>query len=99
MVERLIHVEIIYVSPDRHVMKALKLPSGSSVQQAVTLSGILEDCPEIDLKSNRVGIFSQLCALEQEVQHGDRVEIYRPLIQDPKEARRQRANKVSPRRK
>ena len=99
MDKQLIQVEVIYASPDRQAIKALQIPYGSSVQQAIDLSGILDDCPEINLQSNKVGIFSQFCALEDVLQNEDRVEIYRPLLQDPKDARRERASKTMPRRK
>ncbi|MDP2227681.1 MAG: RnfH family protein [Moraxellaceae bacterium] len=90
-----IRVEVAYARPDRQWLRALELPSGSTAQQAVAASGILADCPELELAALRLGIFSHpLTDATQVLQMGDRVEIYRPLIIDPKEARRARAEKA-----
>ncbi|MGH8474452.1 MAG: RnfH family protein [Methylococcales bacterium] len=86
-------VEVVYARAERQALLEVQVEAGSSVQCAIQSSGILDLFPEIDLARNRVGIFGVVCALEQKVQSGDRVEIYRPLIQDPKEARRRRATK------
>lgn len=64
-----------------------------TVSQVIRQSGVMQAHPEIDLNQNKVGIFSQLCDLETVVTDGDRIEIYRSLQADPKEARRRRANK------
>lgn len=69
----------------------LRVAPGLSVGQVLEASGILGLCPEIDLHVNRVGIFNKICALGDPVTAGDRVEVYRPLLADPKEARRRRA--------
>jgi hypothetical protein len=86
-------VEVAYARPDVQVILALELAEGSTAEFAIRQSGILERFPEIDLDQNRIGIFSKPCKLEQILRAGDRVEIYRPLIADPKEARRNRAAK------
>ncbi len=70
---------------------ALTVPPGASVGDAIRASGILEHFPEIDLELNRVGVFGEPSRLEAAVRDGDRIEIYRPLAIDPKEARRRRA--------
>ncbi|MEG3134612.1 RnfH family protein [Rouxiella sp. T17] len=84
-------VEVVYALPERQYLKTVRLPKGSSVEQAIQASGLLEMRREIDLKINKVGIYSRPVKLSDEVSDGDRVEIYRPLIADPKELRRIRA--------
>ena len=84
-------VEVVYALPERQYLKTVRLPKGSSVEQAIQASGLLEMRREIDLKINKVGIYSRPVKLNDEVSDGDRVEIYRPLIADPKELRRIRA--------
>lgn len=90
MTERF-HVEVAYARPDGAFCIPLELAPGSTVADAIRQSGLLEQCPEIDLSVNRVGIFANLCELDHEVTAGDRIEIYRPLKIDPKETRRRRA--------
>ncbi len=92
MAER-IRVEVAYARPDKAFCIPLEMAAGSSVADAIQQSGLLEECPEIDLTVNRVGIFARLCEPDDRVSAGDRVEIYRPLRVDPKEARRRRAAK------
>lgn len=84
-------VEVVYALPERQFIRALKLEEGSTVEQAINASGLLTLRPEIDLTSNKVGIFSRPAKLDESLQEGDRVEIYRPITADPKELRRQRA--------
>ncbi|MDZ7735706.1 MAG: RnfH family protein [Gammaproteobacteria bacterium] len=86
-----LHVEVAYARPGGVFCIPLELAPGSTVADAIRQSGLLEQCPEIDLSVNRVGIFASLCELDHEVAAGDRIEIYRPLKIDPKEARRRRA--------
>lgn len=86
-----IAVEVIYAKPDKAERVPLTLAAGSSVQHAIEFSGLLQKCPEIDLDKNKVGIYAKLVKLDQSLRDHDRVEIYRPLIADPKEVRRQRA--------
>ena len=75
-------------------LRKVKLAEGSSVEQAIQASGLLELRQDIDLKSNKIGIYSRPAKLGDTLNDGDRVEIYRPLIADPKELRRQRAEKA-----
>lgn len=84
-------IEVAYATHDRQKLITVKLPVGSTVEEAIQRSGILTDFPEIDLSVNKVGIFSKACKLDTALRDKDRVEIYRPLIADPKEVRRQRA--------
>lgn len=85
------HVEVAYASPLRQEAIDVAVHPGATVEQAIRLSGILELFPEIDLMRTRLGIFGEIASLQDRVHEHDRVEIYRPLIADPKEARRQRA--------
>jgi putative ubiquitin-RnfH superfamily antitoxin RatB of RatAB toxin-antitoxin module len=91
MPEFVIEVEVVFAKPDKQMCIPLKLELGSSVQQAINESGILNKFSEIDLTKLKVGVFGKLCDLEKTVEQGDRVEIYRPLTQNPMDARRNRA--------
>lgn len=84
-------VEVAYALPDKQVILSVEVPSGATAQHAVERSGILTQFPEIDLGKNKLGVFGKLVALTAELRQGDRVEIYRSLIADPKEVRKQRA--------
>lgn len=86
-----IRVEVIYALQERQFLKSLKLPAGATVGQAIEQSGLLADFPEIDLAKNKLGVFAKLVKVDALLRDGDRVEIYRPLIADPKEVRKQRA--------
>ena len=88
-----IRVEVAYALADKQVVLPVEVCTGADVKSAIEQSGILKDFPEIDLERNRVGIFGSVCGLDRKLTVGDRVEIYRPLIHDPKEARRKRAAK------
>ncbi|ORM62925.1 RnfH family protein [Pantoea rodasii] len=88
-----INVEVVYALPDKQYLRAVTLEEGATVEQAIKASGLLTLRKEIDLASNKVGIFSRPVKLGDAVQDGDRVEIYRPLIADPKDLRRQRAER------
>jgi len=90
-----IAVEVVYALPDKQYLYSVKVPEGSTVEQAVIASGLLELRSDIDLKKNKVGIYSRPVKLQDEVQSGDRIEIYRPLIADPKDLRRQRAERAA----
>jgi hypothetical protein len=88
-----IRVEVVYALPERQYLRTVKLEEGSSVEQAVKASGLLELRSDIDLKQNKLGIYSRPVKLSDTVNDGDRIEIYRPLIADPKELRRIRAER------
>lgn len=96
MAEALIDVEVAYANPEQQVIVALKMPVGAIVEQAIEASGLLDRFPEIDGADFKAGIFGGVCKLDQPLKQGDRVEIYRPLLHDPKEARRLRAAKGLP---
>jgi len=89
-----LRIEVIYAGPAGVLRRELRLNPGCTVGDALRASGMLESCPEIDLARNRVGIFGRLAAPDAPLRDGDRVEIYRPLIADPKEARRSRAERA-----
>ena len=93
MDETLIDVEVAYANPEQQVIVALEMQEGVTVEQAIQASGLLNRFPEIDAPDLKVGIFGSVCKLDQPLRQADRVEIYRSLIHDPKEARRQRAVK------
>ena len=84
-------VEVAYALPTQQVILPVKVPTGSNAEAAILVSGVLAKFPEIDLAVNKIGVFGKLSKLDAELRHLDRVEIYRPLIADPKEVRRQRA--------
>ena len=89
----MISVEVAYAKPDEQVLLPVELETGSTVTHDIFASGILQRFPEIDLRKNKVGVFSRACNLSRELKTGDRVEIYRALIHDPMEARRLRAKR------
>ena len=86
-----ITVEIVYALAHQQTLLKVKLPAESTVTQAIQACGILAKFPEIDLATNKLGIFGKLAKADTVLRDKDRVEIYRPLIADPKEVRRQRA--------
>jgi putative ubiquitin-RnfH superfamily antitoxin RatB of RatAB toxin-antitoxin module len=86
-----IPIEIAYALPAQQIILKLQIEEGATAEQAIRISGIMEKFPEIDLEQNKIGIFGKLGKLDTVLREHDRVEIYRPLIADPKEVRRQRA--------
>ena len=89
----LIEVEVAYARPDKQVIVPVNVSENATVEEVIRRSGILRQFPEIDLEQNKVGIFGKLSKLSASVRPGDRVEIYRGLIADPKEVRREQARK------
>ena len=90
---RKINVEIAYANPTSQSIIQVEIEEGRTIEQAIDRSGILLLFPEIDLMQQKVGIFSKQMKLSDIIKEGDRIEIYRPLIVDPKEARRRRVKK------
>ena len=88
-----LRVEVIYAARDAADAVSLELPAGATVRDAVAASGMLERHPEIDLSRQKCGVFGKSRPLDSRLSDGERVEIYRPLAMDPKEARRRRARK------
>ena len=88
-----IEVEVAYAHSEVQVIIPVEVPEGSTAEGAILASRVLERFRDIDLSKNKIGVFGKLAGLDTVLRAGDRVEIYRPLIADPKEARRQRARK------
>ncbi len=86
-----ITVEVIYPLADRIWRKSFSVPTASTVAQALQVSGVLDDCPELSVNLLAVGIYGVSCSLDHVLSESDRLEIYRPLHFDPKESRRRRA--------
>ncbi|HET7922610.1 MAG TPA: RnfH family protein [Gammaproteobacteria bacterium] len=86
-----LNVEVVYAQPERQVVVALTLEPGAVVRDAITQSGLSRQFPEIDPTRQPVGIFGRKVALDTSLKDGDRVELYRPLTHDPKQARRELA--------
>jgi putative ubiquitin-RnfH superfamily antitoxin RatB of RatAB toxin-antitoxin module len=86
-------VEVAYATPAKQAIVRLEVPAGCTVREAIEQSNIREQFPGMRVEPDAVGIFSRKVSLEDELSEGDRVEIYRPLIADPKESRRKRAAK------
>jgi hypothetical protein len=91
MAEIKITVEVAYARPDVQRIYTLGLPASATVREAIERCDVLREFPDIDLDQHKVGIFGKVVKLDQLLRAGDRVEIYRPLIADPKLARKQRA--------
>ncbi|HWU83612.1 MAG TPA: RnfH family protein [Methylophilaceae bacterium] len=86
-----IMVEVAYALPEEQLIIPVRVPTGTTAEDAIKLSGVLQKFPDIDLAVNKFGIFGKLTKPDTVLRELDRVEIYRPLIADPKEVRRQRA--------
>ncbi|MGE6384777.1 RnfH family protein [Pseudomonas sp. NPDC078416] len=97
MADPMIRVEVVYAAVDRQELIALEVPVGTSVRAAATASGMAERFPDLDLAQCPLGIFGKLIGEPERrpLEAGDRVEIYRPLLSDPKEVRRLRALKAA----
>ena len=94
-----IEIQVAYARPDRQELVKLRLPEGATLGQAVEVSGLLQKYPEIDLNAGKFGIYAKLAKPDTVLRTGDRVEVYRPLLADPKEVRRQRAAEGKPTKK
>lgn len=89
-----LRIEIAYAEPQRVIVKALRLPAGSCVADALRLAALDPDFTGVDLANSAFGIYGKVTRADHALQQGDRVEIYRPLAADPKIARRQRAQQA-----
>lgn len=94
MINQQIDIEVVFAKPEKQVLLDVKIGQGLTVEQAIFESKIMQHFPEIDLIKNKVGIWNRTCKLTDVPKNGDRIEIYRPLIADPKEIRRRRAEKA-----
>ena len=90
-------VEVVYAEPARQTLRKVTLPPGSTLQDAIDQAGIVP--PTADIAACQVGVFGKLRPRDALVRDGDRVEIYRPLLADPKTARRVRAGRARKTRK
>ena len=90
----MIGIEVCYALPDMQFLIALEVPWGTTLIEAVERSGVKEKVSGLVLEDNNVGVFGKKRTLDFVLRSGDRVEVYRPLIADPKEVRRQRAKKT-----
>jgi putative ubiquitin-RnfH superfamily antitoxin RatB of RatAB toxin-antitoxin module len=86
-----IDIEVVYALPAKQTLLKQQVAAGTTVLEAVRASGILEKHPEIDIATTKLGIFGKLVKPDTVLREKDRIEIYRPLIADPKEVRRKRA--------
>ncbi|WP_043439640.1 RnfH family protein [Cupriavidus sp. HPC(L)] len=89
-----VRVAVCHAKPDTVFLKEIELPAGATIAAAIEASGVLSAHPELDPATLRVGIFGKLKTLETVVREGDRIELYRPLVADPKTARRRRVQKA-----
>lgn len=87
------NVEVVYALAERQVVVAVTLAPGATLREAIEASGILGECPGIDLSRNRIGVFGRVRKPDEAAAPGDRIEIYRSLPADPKDLRRQRARR------
>lgn len=90
----MIHVEVVYALPYEQRVITLVVHQSMTVEEIIRESGILQAFPDIDLAKNKVGVFSRNVKLDATVRDHDRIEIYRPLLADPKEIRRKRAEQA-----
>lgn len=84
------NIGVCYAEAERQLWMRLEVPAGVSVGDAIERSGVLQRFPEIDLAKQKVGIFGKIVKLENPVRDGDRIEIYRSIVADPKTVKRRR---------
>jgi putative ubiquitin-RnfH superfamily antitoxin RatB of RatAB toxin-antitoxin module len=90
----MINVDVVFALPTTATCLSIEVAQGTTVEQAVIQSGIIDKCPEIDVTALTLGVWNRTVKPTQVLKDGDRIEIYRPLIADPKDARRKRAEKA-----
>jgi putative ubiquitin-RnfH superfamily antitoxin RatB of RatAB toxin-antitoxin module len=86
-----IAIEVTYATPEKQVLLRLSVRQGTTVAEGIEQSTIRDEFPDLEMDISRVGIFSRKVSLDYVLREGDRIEIYRPLLVDPKEVRRQKA--------
>jgi putative ubiquitin-RnfH superfamily antitoxin RatB of RatAB toxin-antitoxin module len=94
----MLKVEVVYALAQRSIAKSLQVPPGASIADALNLAAADPQFQGVDLASAAVGIYGKIAGREQPLKDGDRIEIYRPLLEEPKLARRQRASRKANRR-
>jgi putative ubiquitin-RnfH superfamily antitoxin RatB of RatAB toxin-antitoxin module len=93
MASDLLQVTLCYATPAKEILRQLDVAPGTTIGQAITASGLLAELPEFDLATHPVGIFGKKKPLDTVLREHDRIELYRPLVADPKDSRRRRAQK------
>lgn len=90
-------IEVVHARPERQVLLKLKVPAGTCLRAAVVASGLSEAFPDLDLSSAPLGIFGKRIndPEQHQLEHGDRIEVYRPLLADPKDVRKRRAQQAA----
>ena len=88
-----LQIEVVFSDSRHQKLIQVLVPVNTTISEALKLSGVLLDFPNIDLNKNKVGIFGKLCNLDKKINEGDRIEIYQPLVLDPKKIRSNRAKK------
>jgi len=91
MSDNKITIELVYALPHEQALLKLEVPASTTIADAIKLSGLIEKYPEIDLLKGKFGLYGKLSKVDTVLREKDRIEIYRPLIADPKEVRRKRA--------
>lgn len=91
MSDKKIKIEVVYALPQEQFLLKLEVPQQTTIAEAIKLSGLMEKYPEIDLEKGKFGLYGKLSKADVLLREKDRVEIYRPLIADPKEVRKKRA--------
>ncbi|MRN39078.1 RnfH family protein [Neisseria sp. N95_16] len=86
----MLNIEIVYGLPDKQMLKTMQVAEGTTIRQAALQSGLENEFPDLDLYSAKLGIFGKIAKDDTVLRDKDRIEVYRPLLIDPKEARRQR---------
>ena len=81
-------VEVVYALPERQQLLRITVPAGTNAREALRLSGLVADFPELDVETCPVGVFGKEVPADYQLAEGDRVEVYRPLLNDPRESRR-----------
>lgn len=89
-----IKIEVVYGLPDRQKILTLNVDEDTTIEAAIVVSGIIDSFSEIDLTIHKVGVWNRVAKLSDTLNDLDRIEIYRPLIADPKEVRKRRAEKA-----
>lgn len=89
----LMHVTLCYATPTMEILRDVQIAPGTTIGQAITASGVLAELPGFDLATSPVGIYGKKKPLDTVLREHDRIELYRPLVADPKDSRRRRAQK------
>ncbi len=86
------NIGVCYAEAERQLWVRLEVPDESTIQQAIELSGVLKQYPQIDLTTQKVGVYGKLAKLDAPIQEGDRIEIYRKITADPQQVQRRRVD-------